>query len=483
MKNLISFLFLLALISCDQDFEAINENPNAPTADQANPALILPKILYEVGNEVTSDLSWGLGNIVVQLVATNNFTGNDIYNWGTYEGTWNLFYRNLRDAQNLQRIGEIRSNRNMQGTALILKSWIFSMLTDMYGDIPYSEALQGKEQFIAEPSYSMQKDIYRQILDDLETGATLLNDQDLLDGDIMYGGDATKWKKLAHSLRLRYIMRLEKKWEELGIDGAGLLQQLADQGQLLSSNADNAKIDYLSSGPNRWPLHTARVGSFDEKRMSETAEKALKSINDPRLAVLYRPVDNPDMPGEFIGVPNGLSEDNASNYNGGAKNQSRLGFRFREEPDGVDMMLIHAAEVHFLLAEAMEKGYVAGGTQGAESHYLKGIETVMEYYGTIVDQSYYQQPGVSYNGSEEGKLELIAKQKWLSLFMVGLEAWFDWRRTGLPQLTPGPDAILPNLPVRIQYPDNEQVLNGASLEAAISRQGPNEITTRMWLLE
>ena len=484
-KNISILLLISLLVACTKDFEEINTNPNSPTIDQANPALILPKVQYEIGNEMTAGLGWGLGNIVVQLVATNNFTGNDIYNWGTYSGTWNLMYRNLRDVQNLQTIGEQRQNENLQGVALVLKSWIFSTLTEMYGDIPYTNALKGKEDAQFTPDYTLQQDIYTGILADYEKANNLFaSGQGEIEGDLMYGGDVSKWRKLTNSLRLRTLMRLENKWSELGIDGAGLMKSIIANDPIIASNADNAVVNYLSARPNQWPLHSARVGSFDEKRMSRKVEMELKAIDDPRVSILYRPVDNPDSIGLFRGVQNGLSEDNASNYNGGAKNQSRLGTRFREEPAAVEMVTMLYPEVQFILAEAAEKGYIDGGSTKAEAYYLNGINATMDYYRAVMDNNYLTQEGVAYNkNSSESKLELIAKQKWLSLFMIGLEGWFDWRRTGLPTLTPGPNALFDEVPIRIQYPGNEQVLNSENLDAAIGRQGSDEIMTKMWLLK
>ena len=483
LKYIVLTLVLSGLTACQ--FDDINLNPNAPSIDKANPALILPKIQYEVGNNMTAGLGWGLGNIVMQLAATNNFTGNDIYAWGTYEGTWNMMYRNLRDAQNLQQIGEQRGNENLQAAALVLKSWMFSILTEMYGNIPYTQALDGKaESAVFKPVYDDQATIYRGILADYETALSLFNENDDIEGDIMYGGDPVQWEKLANSLRFRTIMRLENKWDELGINGAQLLQGIVDSGIWMGAIEDGGKVDYLPTGVNRWPLHVARVGSFDEKRMSITAETALKAIDDPRLAILYRPVDNPDSAGIFKGVSNGLSEDNASNFNGGAKNQSRLGTMFRESPDAVDMVVMHYPEFLFLLAEAAEKGYISGGSDQAETFYLEGIAATMEIYGATPTADYYTQEGVEYNlNANESKLELIGKQKWLSLFTVGLEAWFDWRRTGLPAIQPGPDAILSSVPVRIQYPDNEKALNLDNYNSAVSAQGPDEINTEMWLLQ
>ena len=116
-------------------------------------------------------MGWNLGNIIAQLVATNNFTGTDRYLLGTYEGTWNLFYRNLRDANNLLALGEATDNGGYQASALVMRAWILANLTEMWGDVPYSEALGGKEdEFL--PSYDPQANIYQSILDDLDQRCT-----------------------------------------------------------------------------------------------------------------------------------------------------------------------------------------------------------------------------------------------------------------------------------------------------------------------
>lgn len=465
-------VLLISTQACTDEFEEINDNPNFPTVDEANPALLLPKILFETGNHMTASIGWGLGNILAQLVSTNNFTGTDRYLLGTYESTWNLMYRNMRDANNLQVLGESIGNKAYQGAAITLRAWMLANLTEMYGDVPYSQALQGKnEEFL--PAYDRQADIYTVILEDLKTAAALSAEGGNMSGDIMFDGDTEKWVKFANSLRLRYLMRLENKWSELGINGAQEMQTLVDEGNLFTSNEDNAAVSYLA-GTNRWPLNTSRVGSFDEKRMSQTIETVLKDLEDPRMPILFRPIDNPTSD-EFVGVPNGLSEDAASNFNGGANNQSRLGTRFREEPAAVEMMFMHYAELSFILAEAAQKGYITGE---ASTYYQQGIEANMNYYGINETAAYLANPNVTLTSEE---LSRIATQKWLSLFLVGNEAWFDFRRTGLPALTPGPNAVLNQLPVRIQYPSSEQVLNPASYKAAVDSQGADEITTDMWL--
>lgn len=474
IKLIAVFMLIFGLQACTNEFEEINDNPNFPTVDEANPALILPKILFETGNHMTASIGWNLGNILAQLVATNNFTGTDRYLLGTYESTWNLMYRNMRDANNLEALGVSINNSAYQGAAVTLRAWMLAQLTEMYGDVPYSEALDGKNnEFL--PKYDAQEDIYRVILADLERAAELSAKGGAISGDILYGGEFLKWVRLANSLRIRYLMRLENKWGDLGIDGAQMIQDIVDSGLIFNSNDDNAAVPYLA-GTNRWPLNTARVGSFDEKRMSQTIETVLKDLNDPRMSILFREVDNPGS-NDFVGVPNGLSEDAASNFNGGANNQSRLGTRFREEPAAVEMVIMHYSELQFILAEAAQKGYINGDAAG---YYQNGIVGNMNYLGVSETSAYLANPDVALSTNE---LERIAVQKWLSLFMVGNEAWFDFRRTGLPTLTPGPNAVLNQLPVRIQYPSSEQVLNGASYEAAIASQGADENTTLMWLLQ
>ncbi len=477
MKYFFRLLVLFGLSACG-DLEEFNENPNAPSIEQASPDLVLPKILYEVGNHVTAGLGWGTGNILVQLVATNNFTGTDRYLLGTYEATWNLLYRNARDAQNLIALGERLNNANYQAVGLTLSSYCLQTLTEMYGAVPYTSALTGKTDGEFQPAYTPQEEIYRGLLADYERAVALFDPAAKLEGDILFDGDVERWTEFTNALRVRTMMRLEGRWAQLGLSAADLQSIVANENHMDELD-DSALLPYLPVGANRWPLHTGRVGSFDEKRMSQTVETVLKELDDPRLNVLFRTVDNPDSDA-FVGVPNGLSEDAASNFNGGALNQSRLGTRFREEAAAVDMVFMHYPELLFLLAEAAEKGYIEGD---AGQFYLEGTRTALAYYGVTATEAYLAQEGVAYTDDPAENLRLIARQKWLSLFMVGLEAWFDQRRTGLPALTPGPNATLNRLPVRIQYPGDEQVLNEENYRITVDRQGPDEITTEMWLID
>jgi hypothetical protein len=227
-------------------------------------------------------------------------------------------------------------------------------------------------------------------------------------------------------------------------------------------------------------MHTARVGGFDEHRMSETVERVLKATDDPRMQVWFRDLENPDSTGVYRGMPNGLSEGAAYDFNGGSQaNISRLGERFREQPDGAYGVLMSYSEQQFILAEAAQRGLISGD---AATYYRAGIEASMAFYGVELPDGFYEQERIAFDAARG--LEQILEQKWLASFMVGFEAWSDWRRTGLPDLDPSVDNVNSDrIPVRFLYPDIEQTLNAANYQAAIQRQGPDDINTRFWWAE
>lgn len=516
MKKLHKIFSLIAVLlltqACTDEFGEINSNPNAP--EQVIGDLLLPSIIIDPANNM-ANFGWGGGNVVTQLTAVNNFVDFDRYNWGTESGTWNLFYQRLRDTENLLEVARQNGNESYEGVALVMRAWMTSILTDFWGDVPFGEAINAKDGNFT-PVYDAQENIYNSILADLEQANTLLAKRNgAIGGDLLYGGDLLKWQKFANSLRVRYLMRLEKK--RGGASVGAEIQSIVNSLPVFESNDDNAAIRYLSTAPNQWGLHTARVGSFDEKRMAQTAELRMKALNDPRLFVYYRPVDNPDTlqfylgdlaalgsgatkfkdfftsvynnnPEDikayynlFKGLPNGLSEGNAIDYNGSRQNQSRLGEILRELPDGVHMILMNYSELEFILAEAAQKGYISGE---AETHYLNGVNAAFEFYDITPADSYFEQEGVKLSADNETALDQIATQKWMSLFMTGMEGWIDWRRTGKPAIIPGPDNVNNDqVPVRFIYPGEEQALNNDNWKNAVSRLGEDDINAKMWLLQ
>lgn len=505
MKNIyIAFttISLLFLNACTKDFTEVNTNPNVPT--KVTPNLLLSGIIKSAINEQVGQ-AWGTGNLLVQYTAKIQFVNEDRYLWGEKNGIWSNVYGNMRNVQNIIDLASSSTpvQQNYLGVALILKSWLFSLATDAYGDIPYSEAIKAKSNGVYLPKYDTQEEIYNGILADLKKANEILGtSNEAITGDILFNGSVLKWRKLANSLRLRLLMRLSKK-KSVNAD----MQTIVSNNTMypiMTSNDDNAELKYLADVPaNQWPLFDARVGSFDEIRVSKTLSDRLSALNDPRLSVFGRPSQISVASGrpKIEGIPNGLGDVAALNYNGGPQGVSRVGYSYAclvcndngqapPLPNVAKGIIMNYSELQFILAEAAEKGMI--NTATAESYYLKGIQANFAYYAAMVpaayginvnpDPSYYIQPEVAYMGTSTEKLGKIALQKWVSLFFNGLEGWFDWRRTGMPEIVPGKDNLNNNkVPMRFIYPLAEQALNGANRAAAVTRQGADDINTLIWI--
>ncbi|QHS64056.1 SusD/RagB family nutrient-binding outer membrane lipoprotein [Chitinophaga agri] len=502
MKFLKIFLLAGLLSSCTHDFSETNTNENNPT--NVTPDLLLSGVIRNMMNSQVNT-AWGIGNIVVQHHAKIQFVNEDRYLWGEQNGVWDEVYNNYRNLQNIfTAVGADTTNPYL-GVSLVLKSWMFALATDTYGDVPYTEAGRAKLEGKYQPKYDEQEAIYAGILADLRRANTLLmNSNTNLDGDILYGGGASailKWRKLANSLRLRYLLRLSKRKDV----SAEMNEIVANPVlfPLFSDNADNAELEYLSSAPNQWPLYGARVGSFDEFRVSKTLSDRLTALGDPRLKVFGRPSQRSVTAGtpKIEGIPNGLSDVNALAYNGGVQGVSRVGYTFAclvcndqgqaaPDPAAAKGTLMTYAELMFTLAEARERNMITVGE--AATYYNNGITANFNYWKSIVPSqygidvtmpaNYLTQTGVAYTGTQEEKLAKIALQKWVSYYFTGLEAWFDWRRTGMPEIVPGPSNLNNGrVPVRFIYPQREQSLNGINRGDAVKRQGADDLNTRMWI--
>lgn len=484
LKSLIIFGFIALSSGCTKDFDEINSNPNAPTA--VNSGLLLPQIQRDMMNSVLGE-TWGIGNIVIQHTAKNQFVNEDRYLWGELNSIWNNVYDNMRDVNNIIIQSEANGENNYKGVALVMKSWMFSLATDAYGDVPYSQATNAKggENY---PKYDTQEEIYNGILADLKTAGDLLgSSSESVAGDIIYGGDVAKWKKLANSLRIRALMRISRK-RDVSADLKAIVDNPAAY-PVFGSVDDNAVYTFKSTSPDQFPLHTSRIGSFNEFRASKTLMDTLKTLDDPRMPIFFRPTPategsaNP----EYVGIPNGLNDVDALQYNGGPQFQSTVGRLYFEEAvstQGLNIakgVIMTYAELQFLLAEAAEKGLISGE---AKTFYENGVNAAFEFYGLPTPVNYLNRQETAYEGTQQEKLAKIGFQKWISLFFQGLEAWFDWRRTGIPALTPGvSNQNDDKIPVRFRYPIIEQSLNSGSYNEAVQRQGADDLNTKMWHLK
>lgn len=502
----LSLTLVLGMSSCDKDFEKINVNPNSP--ELVSSALLLPTVIRSTTNQI-ADNAWGYGNVVMQYTAKIQFTNEDRYNWGPQGNPYGNFYNAMRDINNVIEISGAAKEQNYVGIAKVLRAHLFSYMTDAYGDIPFSEALQAKAG-INYPKFDTQEAIYAGILAELAEANNLLGTTtERVEGDILFNGNVVRWKKFANSLRLRILMRLSDRQNP-----AAAMQAILNnptQSPIFEGTNEEAALQYLGDVPNQHPLFTTRSGSFDEYRLSVKMESTLKALNDPRLFAFAQPTtaSAAGVVGAvtaYSGVPNGLGDEEALQYSpsgdpakGGSNYLSRVGLLWAcsactslANPTGYQAVLMSYSELQFILAEARERGFITTGS--AEEFYKKGINASVDYYRaryTIINQpniasrlvlndSYFAQPSVAFSGTTQEKLSKIGTQKWLALFFSGMEAWHDWKRTGYPDIKPGSAAFINTVPVRFMYPGSVQALNEDNYKAAVARQGADAITTRVW---
>ncbi|MCB0631737.1 MAG: SusD/RagB family nutrient-binding outer membrane lipoprotein [Lewinella sp.] len=484
MSKFIKFACLLCLtgfMACD-DFSVSNDNPDVALNIDNNPELLLTNVEANAIRRAVGD-AWSEGNLMAQYGARIVFTSFDLFDWGDQAGTWETYYLAIRDAQVLEDIAVNNELDSYEAVSIILQSWMFHIMTDMWGDIPYSEAAQAKsEDPIYAPAYDNQQDIYTGLLAELKTANELLSGSDLpaIKGDILYDGDLDKWRKFANSLRLRIALRLSEAQPSLAESIIAEIYNNPSTYPIFASNADNAALTFLSSNPNAHPVteeSVYRVGSYNEYRISETLVGLLESFSDPRLDFLADPTANSVDQGapRIEGMQNGIVDGPAYEYKGGDAFLSKFNinyFYFQANTNQGRLMLY--SEVAFILAEAAQRGWISAD---AKSLYEAGVEANFDYWGVELPADYLSRSGVAY----DGQLETIINQKYIALFYTDYQGFVEFKRTGYPStIQPGPDAFYNTYPSRFEYPSKEGALNETNRQAAISRQGPDEITTKVW---
>ena len=462
---------LLASTACG-DLTSINNNPNGPTDVQ--PPSMLSNAIQTVVDRVdgpNNNLDIRGGGLWVQYYAEIQYRDEDKYIVRPgVDGEWGMYSGPLEDFQRMINKGVAAGVPNWEAVGRIMKSYVFSVMTDAMGDIPYSEAFQ--ERALLTPKYDTQQAIYTALFADLAKASQQIDPAGIgfSSGDIMYGGDMVEWRKFSNSLRLRLAMHLSN----VDATTAAAQAQAAVTAGVFTSNADNAQLMYLASAPDQNPVYTnVHVDKRDDYGMSKTLVDSMLSWNDPRLPIYAQPNDTT---GAYQGLPNGLNDGAGPQL----KFISRFGTFWRETP-AAPLALLTYSEVLFLEAEAAERGWITGN---ATQLYADAIRASMEQYGiaTTAIDAYLAQPRVVYATGAAG-LTQIAYQKWVSLFLQGMEGWTEVRRTGVPALVPGPNAVLTKIPERLPYSDNEAVLNKANLDAAVAAQhfsSSTDLTTPLW---
>ncbi len=471
------FFLVISFTACTEDFEELNTDPNEPTS-------VPTSYLMTNAQRAAQGFFFYTGSIYIQHMGNTQYTrGTDLYEgieasfYGNYRSELNDFEEIIRlntNEDTKDAAASSGSNNNQIGVARVMKAYTYHQLADVWGDIPYSQALQGRENF--NPAYDTQEAVYRDLLNDLKE-ATAQMDGGSIEGDLIYGGDTDMWKKFANSLRLRLAMRLSEV--DPGTAQAEINDALA--GGVIESNDENALYRFLSDANNDNYIF-AHFLTRTDYAITETLVEFMRERNDPRLDIYGDPAP---LFGEVRGMPIGLSESVA-----GSITNDEISFPGQAVRQATTPLIIMSfAEVSFIKAEAAARGWIS---EDVQTLYEQGITASIRYWentsnnlGISVDpidvDAFLAEADVAWDESKA--IQLINEQKWVSLYTQGQEAWANWRRTSWPVLTPAPDAVEGrDIPRRRAYTNDEFQLNQANYNEALSRMGGTDLmsTTTWW---
>ncbi|NTS42625.1 SusD/RagB family nutrient-binding outer membrane lipoprotein [Flavisolibacter sp. BT320] len=509
MKKILNYSLLVCLmtasVACDKGFDDLNQNKTSPT--RVDPALLLNTAVINASFPVKT-LIFDVG-IVQQMVSPNggvlaganfNQDSRDV----TMAPLWAGYYQNVVKYTNdvIALTKDVPAKSNLYNMARIFQAYAFMVLTDEYGDIPYSEAGGGYFTQTFFPKYDAQQDIYNKLIQELTEASAALNASGTIEtADVFYAGNVDKWKKFGYSLLLRAGMRLSKA----DATKAQSTVQAAFAGGVILTNADNGVIlhDANYTQPMGATLNGTEGANF---YLAKPFVDHLKNTADPRLsAIAIRYVGATSGPGQTpavgttdparqIGMP--IGKDNgtivaAATADGLASfyDYSQVDRRRMAKPFA-PVFLVTAAQTNLLLAEARFRGWITAGT--AAQYFQDGIKAHMDQMAAYDAASAV--PGaardtyLAANPLAAGReLEQINTQYWIASFLNGPEAFANFRRSGFPTLTPNPygQPSNPDVPNgtfirRLTYPTSELSVNATNVNAAVARQGADKLSTRVW---
>ncbi len=536
---------LLSTSCSDEYMENMNTDPSKAATIDPNAQLTTAQLQTYGDIEAMETFRSYIYAFNQQLMGcwnTTNYGGRHTIDSNEMGHIWQRYYlnsiKNITDAQ--LRTTDDAEKVNINAALRIYRVYLMSLMTDIYGDVPYSEAGKGFIESKFTPKYDTQEDIYSDFFVELDAAVTNLDaTKDRITGDVIYKGDISKWKKFANSLRLRYAMRIsdanpQKAQEEFE-------KALAADGGVFTSGADDALIPYMdiafSFGGESYtdyrrnalsqlffgndplnnpsficstlynqlyntsdPRFSAIIRFYFDKTMSSTDTEGRIDISEE---VLAKGMAHPRDPGAFFYEPwpAGYDSDlmkelqktdpSIEKTNMDTETEPKLANNFlKGDNPGV---VITSAEVNFLLAEASLKGWNVSGT--VEDYYKKGVRAAINFltdnYGcdAVSDtdfNNYMNKNGIGY--TSEQKKASINTQAWILHFTNPLECWANLRRSNYPRLKSPADygfsQVLTGgaaIPVRLCYPVIESSYNKKNYEEALSRMGGNNSwNTPVW---
>ena len=517
MKKLLRLLYLapvaLLFASCDNGFEEMNVNPNASTS--VVPGFLFTRAqLTTVSNNYTGAAYLTIGGSMQHFATYKEVpgAGDKYFNFSYSTGSWALYGGDPATAgavidieQVIEAVKTVPADVNKLSVARIWKAYLYHRLTDLYGDVPYSEAGKALTDKNYTPKYDEQSAIYADMLKELEQAIGAFDPAQATFGtsDLIYGGDIAKWKKFGYSLMLRLGMRLT----QVDATMAKTWVQKAIAGGVITSDTDIATIAYvdgsvtasrnfISSGLMGTDYVSPGGDNVEGGKFAKTLIDHLKTTKDPRLNVISVVWVKPTSASAYVadtatalqkGMPNAAFNSLPPDFDSYSEPNPNTILKYN-----APLLVFTTAETHLLLAEAAVRGWYTATS--AEAEYKSAVTAGMKQWalfgtaGVISDariNAYIAANPYKTSGTVEEQIEQISTQKWVALFLEDeYEIFSNWRRTGYPKLTPTnyPGNLTGGkIPTRFQIPDSEGIYNEANFIQARTRQGgTNSLSSIVW---
>ena len=523
-KILLTLLITGVFFSCDERYDELN-------TEKKNPADVPGETLFTNGMRemfdmmVNTSVNENVFRLYAQYWAQTTYPDESAYNQVTREIPDNVWSNAYRDALKDMTEGRIKleanpdptlsdaHNANKLAVIDLNIAYTYSVLLELYGDVPFDEALDAENLV---PKYDDGRTTYDKVITMLDNAISTLDTSEgsiVPSQDPVYGGDTGKWKMFGNSLKLRMGVMY---FDDNPTKATTMINEALNSG-VIAGSADNTAITYQAGPPSTNPLYEDLVMSGRKDFIvANTLVDALNDLNDPRIHVYatnpklfsYDVDDNTGSKidttgtGRILIYPDGsetwmathftvLAADSADGmmvYKGGVygtanahAGNSHIGDMFFE-PD-LKGTIFSCTEMLFLLAEVAERGVALPKT--AEEYYDEAILTSMAEWGVSDADAlaYLARTDVAYTTADGGSgdwKQIIGAQAWLGLYNRGYEGWTTWRRLDFQGFNPPPGMVAADIPTRLLFPAREASLNGTNLAAAASNIGGDTKTTKLW---
>ncbi|WP_085536345.1 SusD/RagB family nutrient-binding outer membrane lipoprotein [Massilibacteroides vaginae] len=504
-------LLTVSISGCD-NFEEYNTNPDEST--KVTSGMLASNLILGVMKEQSTTKTFVRDDMLSKYIAWTE--GNDIDYAFNKLGRLNDYRefsdRNMVMLNNVQRMIDFATNEKLKNSYTALGHFIraskFFYLTMRVGDVPYSEAFQGDNDNY-NPKYDTQKEVFLGLLKELDKADELFQNGDNFDGDPVYNGDITQWRKAVNVLQLKLLINLYKKANDSDLQIKERFQAIVNSRPIFKSNADNCQLIHSDRANEKYPFYKEGNNFIVFNQVSSIVIDTLKLFEDRRLFYYAKPTPKAN--------ESGMNQADWDAYNGvdptltfaeiqkkvEEKNVSQLNNRYTQIPEGEPTFLLSYAEMNLILAEAAARGFINGN---AQAYYEEGIRASMKFVADntpdepdfhhnmkISDDyitSYLQGKEVAFASTFARQLRQIIMQKYLTTFLqTAFNGYYEYRRTGIPAFPINPSSNrndpADKMPLRWMYSSQEYTYNTDNVNEAVARQfgGTDTENGVMWILQ